>query len=181
MSTKKDKPSSLRQFESGWRQAEAYFRVNNYKLEDITAVAFANFLGRQFLDLGLAASTVINHFYACVKPAWFKFGLDLKADVFLSDILLAMKKERPGSRGDAAFPKWSLEKLLKFLNSHVFEPLHRADCLIIHVKLLILVFLNTGRRLSEIGAISGYSWKRDEVIFKWFPGFKAKMEAYFGD
>ena len=26
-----------------------------------------------------------------------------------------------------------------------------------------------------------FSWKRDEVIFKWFPGFKAKMEAYFGD
>ena len=54
--TKKDKPSTLRQFESGWRQAEEYFRVNNYKIEDITAVAFANFLSRQFIDLGLATS-----------------------------------------------------------------------------------------------------------------------------
>ena len=29
--------------------------------------------------------------------------------------------------------------------------------------------------------LSGYSWKNGEVIFKWFPGFKAKMESYFGD
>ena len=57
----------------------------------------------------------------------------------------------------------------------------RADWSIIRLKLLILVFLNTGRRLSEIGAISGYYWKRNEVIFNWFPGFTAKMEAYFGD
>ena len=82
-----------------------------------------------------------------------------------------MKKERLGCRGAVAFPKWSLEKLLRFLNSHVFEPLEQASWLIIRVKLLILVFINTGRRLSEIGAISGFSWKRDEVIFMWFPGF----------
>ena len=78
LSTKKDKPSTRRQFESGWKQAEAFFKRHNYKFEDVTAVAFANFLGRQFIDLGLAASTVINHFYACVKPAWFKFRLSLR-------------------------------------------------------------------------------------------------------
>ena len=114
LSTKKDKPSTRRQFESGWKQAEAFFARHNYRFEDVTAVAFANFLGRQFIDLGLAASTVINHFYACVKPAWFKFNIKLKEDEFLLDILLAMKKERPGCRGAAAFPKWSLERLLKF-------------------------------------------------------------------
>ena len=97
LSTKRDKPSTLRQFESGWKQAEAYFKRHNYKFEDITAVAFANFLGRQFLDEGLATSTVINHFYACAKPAWFKFNIKLKESEFLADIILSMKKERPGS------------------------------------------------------------------------------------
>ena len=99
LSTKRDKPSTIRQFESGWRQAEAYFKRHNYKFEEITAVAFANFLGRQFIDLGHATSTVIIHFYACAKPAWFKFKIKLKEDEFLLDILLAMKKERPGCRG----------------------------------------------------------------------------------
>ena len=102
-------------------------------------------------------------------------------DEFLLDILLAMKKERPGCRGAAAFPKWSLERLLKFLNSSVFEPLERASWRVIRNKLLVLVFLNMGRRCNEIGAMSGYSWEKGEVIFKWFPDFKAKMESYFGD
>ena len=103
----------------GSRQ-KTFFKRHNYKFEDISAVAFANHLGRQFLNLGLVTSTVITHFYACVIPAWFKIKIDLKEDVFLADILLAMKKERPGCRGAAAFPKWSLERLLKFLNSSVF-------------------------------------------------------------
>ena len=90
LSIKRDKPSTLRQFESGWREAEAYFRCHNYKFEEITAVAFANFLGRQFIDLGLATSTVINHFYACAKPAFFKFNINLKESDFLADIILAM-------------------------------------------------------------------------------------------
>ena len=29
--------------------------------------------------------------------------------------------------------------------------------------------------------MSGFDWKNGEVIFKWFPDFKAKMESYFGD
>ena len=92
-----------------------------------------------------------------------------------------MKKERPGCRGAAAFPKWSLERLLKFLNSSVFEPLERASWRVISNKLLVLVFLNTGRRCNEIGAMSGYSWEKGKVIFKWFPDFKANLKSYFGD
>ena len=69
-STKKDKPSTHRQFQSGWKQAEAYIARHSCRFEDVTAVAFTKFLGRQFIDLGLAASTIIIHCYACVKPAW---------------------------------------------------------------------------------------------------------------
>ena len=92
-----------------------------------------------------------------------------------------MKKERPGCRGAAAFPKWSLERLLRFLNSSVFEPLDQTSWRVIRNKLLILVLLNTGRRINEIVAMSGFDWKKGEVSFKWFPDFKAKMESYFGD
>ena len=74
-STKKDKPSTHRQFQSGWKQAEAYFARHNCRFEDVTAVAFTKFLGRQFIDLGLAASTIIIHCYACVKPAWINLIL----------------------------------------------------------------------------------------------------------
>ena len=125
-------------------------------------------------------STVINHFYACVKPAWFKFGLKLKEEAFIQDVIFAMKKERPGRRGAEAFPKWSLLGLLKYLNSEAFEPLEDATWRIIRSKLLILIFLNTGRRNGEISAITDFYWRGDEVIFKWFPDFLDKLEKDFG-
>ena len=107
--------------------------------------------------------------------------MKLKADEYIQDVIFAMKEERPGRRGAEAFPKWSLLGLLKYLNSDAFEPLERANWRIIRNKLLVLIFLNTGRRNGEIGAISDFYWRGDEVIFKWFPDFLAKMEKDFGE
>ena len=126
--------------------------------------------------LACATSTVINYFYACIKPVWFKFGFNLEADKYIQDVISAMKKERPGRRGAEAFSKWSLQGLLKYLNSDAFEPLENASWRIIRCKLLILIFLNTGRRNGEIGTVTDFDRRDDEVIFKWFPDFLAKME-----
>ena len=60
-SSKTNNTSTLKQFQSGWGQAEAYFARPNSRSEVVTAVAFTNFLGRQFIDLGLAASTIFIH------------------------------------------------------------------------------------------------------------------------
>ena len=79
LATKSNKPSPQRQFQSGWKQVERYFARNHLKLEDVSVASFANFLGRQFLDEGLATSTVLNHYYACIKPARFRFNLNLEA------------------------------------------------------------------------------------------------------
>ena len=93
LATKSNKPSTHRQFQSGWKQAESYFAKNHLRLEDVSGSSFANFLGRQFLDEGLAASTVMNHFYACIKPAKFKFNLDLDQDKDIKDVISGNKKE----------------------------------------------------------------------------------------
>ena len=90
-----------------------------------------------------------------------------------------MKKERPGQRGVSVFPKWSLQGLLDFLNSSVFEPLEEAPFRMVWSKLLTLICLNTGCRVCEIAAISDFSFRRNEVVFTWFPGFLAKMEKDF--
>ena len=63
-------PALLNSFRvAGDRQKPIFARPNS-RSEVVTAVAFTKFLGRQFIDLGLAASTIIIHCYACVKPAW---------------------------------------------------------------------------------------------------------------
>ena len=59
------------------------------------------------------------------------FNLDLADDENIQDILSAAKRVRPGRRGNPAFPKWSLQVLLVFLNSEGFEPLGEASSKII--------------------------------------------------
>ena len=92
----------------------------------------------------------------------------------------AMKKVRPGQRGASVFPKWSLQGLLDYLNSSVFEPLEEASFNLVRSKLLTLICLNTGRRVCEIAAIADFSYHQDQNVFFWFPGFLAKMEKDFG-
>ena len=48
-------------------------------------------------------------------------------------------------------------------------------------KIVDSYILSTGRRYGEIGAISDFYWRGDEVIFKCFPEFLAKMEKEFGE
>ena len=122
----------------------------------------------------------MNHYYASIKPARFRFNLNLEADESIKDLISAFKKERPGQRGVSVFPKWSLQGLLDYLNSGAFEPLEDSSFRIVRCKLLILICLNTGRRVCEIAAISDFSFRRNEVVFTWFPGFLAKMEKDFG-
>ena len=116
LATQSNKPSTLRQFQSGWKQLERYFSRIHLRREDVSVASVANFLGRQFLDEGLATSTVLNHYYACIKPFRSRFNLNLDSDENIKDLISAMKKVRPGQRGVSLFLKWSLQGLLDFLN-----------------------------------------------------------------
>ena len=48
LATKSNKPSTQRQFQSGWKQVERYFARNHLKLEDVSVASFANFLAGNF-------------------------------------------------------------------------------------------------------------------------------------
>ena len=61
LATQSNKPSTLRQFQSGWKQLEGYLAENRLGREDVLETTVANFLGKQFLDKGIATSTVVNH------------------------------------------------------------------------------------------------------------------------
>ena len=180
LATQSHKPSTTRQYQSGWKQFEGYLADNCHRHEDVSVAHVANFIGRQFLDNNFASSTVINHLYAVNKPCKAKFNLDLFAHDSINDLVSGMRRVRPGRRGDSVFPKWSLRGLLRFLNSDVFEPLERASLVLVRSKLLTLVCLATGRRVCEIAAIANVSFSREFAVFHWFPEFLAKMENDFG-
>ena len=75
-----------------------------------------------------------------IKPARFKFNLNLEADENIKDVIFAIKKKRPGQRGASIFPKWSLQGLLDFLNSEAFEPLESTSLESSIARLLFLFF-----------------------------------------
>ena len=111
-------------------------------------------MGRQFIDDNLTTSTVLNHFYACKKPCKAMFNLNLDDNENITDIISGMRKVRPPRRGGVVFPKWSLQGLLNYLNSAVFEPLEEASFDKVRSKLLTLISLNTGRRVNKVAAIA---------------------------
>ena len=175
--TQSNKPSTRRQFESGWSQFGGYCEKNHLRPEDVSPSTVVNFLGRQFLDDGLATNTVLNHLYAIKKPFEAMFHVSLSGHENLADLTSAMRKVRPPQVGARVFPKWSLQGLLRYLNSEVFEPLDTAPFDRVRSKLLTLICLNTGRRVGEVAAIEGFSNVRDGIKFSWPTGFLAKMEG----
>ena len=124
--TQSNKPGTMRQFQSGWNQFGGYCGRNHLRHEDVTPFTVVNFLGRQFIDDGLATNTVINHCYAIKKPFKAMFHVSLTGNEVISDLISAMRKVRPPLVGARVFPKWSLQGLLTFLNSATFEPLEVA-------------------------------------------------------
>ena len=66
--TQSNKPGTMRQFQSGWNQFGGYCGRNHLRHEDVSPSTVVNFLGRQFIDDGLATNTILNHLHAIKKP-----------------------------------------------------------------------------------------------------------------
>ena len=48
LATQSHKPSSTRQYQSGWNQFEVFLKDNCHRLEDVLVAHVAKFIGRQF-------------------------------------------------------------------------------------------------------------------------------------
>ena len=74
-------------------------------------------------------------------------------------------------------PTWSLDTLLDFLKSDIFEPLDQVDFFHLTLKTLVLIILATGRRISEVANISRESFHcgNSTVLFlQWVSEFQPK-------
>ena len=74
---------------------------------------------------------------------------------------------------------WSLNVLLQYLRSSVFEPLDRAPLFRLIQKTIVLVLLSAGRRKSDIANLSReFSYKADgSLCLHWLPGFMPKRHT----
>ncbi len=146
---------------------------------DPSEAQLAEFCLILFKDRRLAPETVKGYRSAIgsvLKPR----GLDVGAWPNLSALIRRMELERPARR--SLTPTWNLSLVLRFLMGPEFEPLESASLERLTQKTVFLVALASGRRRSEIHALSVADdcmrWKGDgsEVSFLTMPGFLAKNQ-----
>ena len=144
--------STIRQYQAIWRKFLEYLELNNISHDSISLGIVMNFLSHQVIHLKRQYRTIAAYKCALEIPLRAKFGIEF--DRF--DFHLFMRgvfNHRPPQKSKP-IPKWSLNSLLLYLNSDIFEPLLTRSLEIVAKKLLCLILLASGRRISEVGGLS---------------------------
>ncbi len=106
--------------------------------------------------------------------------IDYSNQSVLSNVLRSMELERPKTLSPV--PQWNLPLVLDVLSRHPFEPIINCSLKFLTYKTVFLIALASGRRRSEIHALSAddacVSFTHDEsaVELHTFPGFLAKNQ-----
>ena len=103
-------------------------------------------------------------------------SIDFSSQSVLSDVVRSFELERPRTRPH--FPKWDIAVVLSALNSSPFEPLDSCGFKELTFKTVFLTALASGRRRSEIHALScsDVQFSDQSVSLSTFPGFLAKNQ-----
>ena len=103
-------------------------------------------------------------------------SIDFSSQSVLSDVVRSFELEHPRTRPH--FPKWDLAVVLSALNSSPFEPLDSCGFKELTFKTVFLTALASGRRRSEIHALScsDVQFSDQSVSLSTFPGFLAKNQ-----
>ena len=173
------KPTTRRQFQSGWSRWLEFKRLKRIADKDVTAGTLGSFLAYQFFERDLSSDTIKNYFYAIREPFEHIYSIKVSVDEDLKKLLGGAFKLRPPKRGMSLMPKWSLDAHFNYLNSSLFEPLEEKNWDQVFEKCLFLTSLATGRRLCELSAMKcacSFLNNNSVVEFLWFPNYVAKAE-----
>ncbi|XP_072037404.1 uncharacterized protein [Amphiura filiformis] len=142
-----------------------------------TQSQIADFLTEVF-DSGLQVATVSNYKSAIAAiHRGFEDGSTLYKNDYIRLLLNGMYNSRPPKR--RIVPAWNLSKVLELLKGAPYEPMKSATLREITLKTVFLVALATGRRRSELQALSFKTlvFSRNGVSMTFKVGFIAKMNA----
>lgn len=105
-------------------------------------------------------------------------GVNVTESPELTALVRSFSQEVPAR--SLALPKWDLSLVLGSLTRPPYEPLETADQGFLTHKCVFLIALASAKRVSEIQALSGEIFHRDdwsEVSFQFAPDFLAKTEV----
>ena len=175
------KESTIRQYESIWKKFMAFLSARKIPHITIDPAIVCSFLEFNCKVLGRQYRTLATYKSSLSYPLKVARKLDLN-DEDLVRFMRGVFLFRPPVKAKE-MPSWSLNDLLCYLESEVFEPLESCSEVKLLQKTLFLILLASGRRIGETAQIS-----RESVLFskrgfpqiltlKWVEDFTPKRFA----
>ena len=169
------KPSTIKQYQGVWDKFMrflAHTQCDDYNVKIPIVIDFL-FL---YHDAHLREyRTITTYKCAIALPLKYALRLDIMCPT-MDTYMKGLFAVRPPLKAKA-LPTWSLDGVLKYLKSDVFEPLEEASDSHLIAKTLFLILLSSGRRISEITNLSTASFKDDHLKrlkLEWLENFRPK-------
>ncbi|MBV2113361.1 MAG: hypothetical protein KUF82_20610 [Candidatus Thiodiazotropha sp. (ex Ctena orbiculata)] len=148
---------------------------------DPSVALLADFLIFLFEEKKLSPVSIKGYRSAISSTLKHFSSVDFSSDPVLSDIVRSMELEKPMIT--RVVPNWDLSLVLSCFKKSPFEPLSSCSLKLLTLKTVFLIALASGRRRSEIHALSAtsgsvdFSADKSSVILHSFPGFLAKNQV----
>ena len=166
------KASTKTQYQSTWSRFLSFLESENVCPSDVRLCHVHNFLAKEALENCRAYRTVATYKCALSLPLKICLGLDLD-NIHTRKFMMGIWNGNPPK--PKPMPSWDLSQLLLFLRSDLFEDLHEVSFSLLTQKVLVLLLIATGRRISEIANLSRCtSVVGDRTYIQWLPDFRAK-------
>ena len=154
------KPSTMSVYEGKWQVFASWCRERDTNPLQANLPMIADFLCELHEDKKLAYSTIDGYRTALGHMMKAFQGIDLARDPHISSLFANFARD--SSRQVSRLPKWDLAFVLQVLTMAPFEPLDKAPLNLLTLKTVFLVTLASGRRRSEIHALTRESLMRAE-------------------
>lgn len=167
-------------YDAKWSVFAAWCSEKEINTLQITAHQLADFLVYLFEVKGLAPSTIKGYRSAISRTIALSGGVDFGKNEHISLLLRNFSLDRP--RQKVLFPQWNLGLVLSYLSSTAFEPVDQIDFSLLTYKCCFLLALASGRRRSEIHALSisdsclRFTRNRSSVTLLTDPAFLGKNQ-----
>ena len=147
---------------------------------DPSVTTMADFLIFLFEEKKLLPASIKGYRSAIASTLKHLSSVDFSCHPVLSDIIRSMELEKPVI--SRVVPHWDLSLVLDSLKKSPFEPMSSCSLKCLTQKTVFLIALASGRRRSELHALSAtpgsvkFSADKSSVELHFFPGFLAKNQ-----
>ena len=168
-------PSSRAGYQAKWSVYRRWCTSEGDSISRPSLPKIADFLFWLRRSKKLSVSAVMG--YRSMLSAVFRSVLlEISTSAVLHDLLRSFRVEAPIR--SVTPPSWDLLKVLEFLKSPEFEPLHQASLRDLTRKTLFLSALASAKRVSELQALSRtVSFSSSAAVVSCVPEFIAKTES----